>query len=165
MRRELHQQPQPVLEQVRHGRVEVVPTKPTAQFTLVVVDESHHIYSVPKLRDTVESYVTGDTRRVLVSDVSQSLGWGVHRHAAAAPVEALQQLDLAEAAAVLPADAVVANTAAMELMDDEVVFRSASLRSVGDSSDSLTGSPAPVRVRRQKACAKLEAVGAKVEIK
>ena len=72
---------------VRHGRVEVVPTKPTAQFTLVVVDESHHIYSVPKLRDTVESYVTGDTRRVLVSDVSQSLGWGAHRHAAAAPVE------------------------------------------------------------------------------
>ena len=50
--------------------------EPSKNFALVVVDESHHIYSDKQLRGQVEAYVQGETRRMLISDVSQSLGWG-----------------------------------------------------------------------------------------
>ena len=47
-------------------------------FTMVVVDEAHHVYSDPRLRAKAEQYVTeGITQRLLLSDVSQSYGNGV----------------------------------------------------------------------------------------
>ena len=68
---------------VNQGRIEMSTGKPAKSFALVVVDESHHIYSVRQLRDQVESYVKGETRRVLISDISQSLGWGEARYPSA----------------------------------------------------------------------------------
>ena len=45
------------------------------EFRMVVVDEGHHIYKNAALRETVESYVTPScTRRIVLADVSQSLG-------------------------------------------------------------------------------------------
>eukprot|EP00966_Prymnesium_polylepis_P038646 897100-Prymnesium_polylepis.1 len=44
------------------------------QYLLVVVDEAHHLYGQPAMRATVESHVKAGTRRLLLSDISQSLG-------------------------------------------------------------------------------------------
>jgi len=45
------------------------------EFSMVVVDEGHHIYNNPAMRETVESHVTPSrTRRIVLADVSQSLG-------------------------------------------------------------------------------------------
>ena len=46
-----------------------------ASYNLVVVDEAHHIYSNTTHRAAIESHVSGaGSRRLLLSDVSQSLG-------------------------------------------------------------------------------------------
>jgi len=45
------------------------------EYALVVVDEAHHVYSRPSDRSIVEAYVTaGKSQRLLLSDISQSLG-------------------------------------------------------------------------------------------
>ena len=44
------------------------------EFRMVVVDEGHHIYNNAALRETVESHVAPSTRRIVLADVSQSLG-------------------------------------------------------------------------------------------
>ena len=46
-------------------------------YALVVVDEAHHVYSSPQARETVEGFVGAHSRRMLLSDVSQSLGCNV----------------------------------------------------------------------------------------
>lgn len=63
---------------IRHGRIETTPSERSdTEFALVVVDESHHVYSDPKRKSFVESHVSTRTGRLLISDVSQSLGWGM----------------------------------------------------------------------------------------
>lgn len=45
------------------------------RYSVVIVDEAHHVYSIPSLRAIVESSVSeGYTQRMLLSDVSQSRG-------------------------------------------------------------------------------------------
>ena len=44
------------------------------EFKMVVVDEGHHIYNNASLREAVESHVAPSTRRIVLADVSQSLG-------------------------------------------------------------------------------------------
>ena len=62
---------------LREGRLTFAAASPR-RFTMVVVDEAHHVYSDPRLRTEVERYITpGITQRLLLSDVSQSYGNGV----------------------------------------------------------------------------------------
>ena len=57
------------------GILVCTPTTPSAPFTLLVVDEAHHVYTEPALQYEVERLVVpGRTRRLLLSDVSQSHG-------------------------------------------------------------------------------------------
>ena len=44
------------------------------EFRMVVVDEGHHIYNNASMRETVESHMAPSTRRIVLADVSQSLG-------------------------------------------------------------------------------------------
>lgn len=46
-------------------------------FALVVVDEGHHIYKDPAVSARIEAHVTPTTRRLILTDVSQSLGQGI----------------------------------------------------------------------------------------
>ena len=60
----------------RKGCVELapMPTRPE-QYSFVLVDESHHVYTVEKWRTAIESFVTeGKTWLWLLSDISQSQG-------------------------------------------------------------------------------------------
>ena len=61
---------------VEAGRIVMTETGvPRDGYALVVVDESHHLYRQSQLRALVENHVTRSvTRRLLLSDVSQSLG-------------------------------------------------------------------------------------------
>ena len=43
-------------------------------YTVVVVDEAHHFYRRPEARGAIAKHVGSDTRLMLLSDVSQSLG-------------------------------------------------------------------------------------------
>jgi ribosomal protein L21 len=60
-----------VFEEAAEREEEEVPP-----FRLMVVDEGHHIYRDPVMRAQVEAYVQpeGRTRRIVLADVSQSLG-------------------------------------------------------------------------------------------
>ena len=53
-----------------------------APFALVVVDEAHHVYGDPLLKEAVEASVASSTRRLLLSDASQAAR---QRHAAYPP--------------------------------------------------------------------------------
>lgn len=46
-------------------------------YAMVIIDEAHHVYSRPAARSAVEALVTSGTRRMLLSDVSQSHGRGI----------------------------------------------------------------------------------------
>ena len=61
---------------VQAGQIKMTEaTAPDGGFGLMVVDESHHLYRSGSLRPLVERHVTsGATQRLLLSDVSQSLG-------------------------------------------------------------------------------------------
>ena len=67
--------PRAVALDVSGTRLVTRPAVGVGPFELLVVDESHHVYSRPELRERVESFVTpGRTRRLLLADISQSLG-------------------------------------------------------------------------------------------
>ena len=67
--------PRAVALDVSGTRLVTRPAVGAGPFELLVVDESHHVYSRPELRERVESFVTpGWTRRLLLADISQSLG-------------------------------------------------------------------------------------------
>lgn len=67
--------PRAVALDVSGTRLVTRPAVGAGPFELLVVDESHHVYSRPELRERVESFVTpGRTRRLLLADISQSLG-------------------------------------------------------------------------------------------
>ena len=64
----------PQAVQLERGRIQMVPREALVQYSLVVVDEAHHIYKDRGLRDAVEKHVPKGCRRMLLSDISQSSG-------------------------------------------------------------------------------------------
>ena len=99
---------------VRHGRIELSTETPSKSFSLVVVDESHHIYANPQLKNCVESHVTPTTQRLLISDVSQSLGWEIDY-----PMEIVAEVVLTEV--VRSTQRIVAGAAAFQLGDKKLL--------------------------------------------
>ena len=99
---------------VRHGRIELSTETPSKSFSLVVVDESHHIYANPQLKNCVESHVTPTTQRLLISDVSQSLGWEIDY-----PKENVAEVVLTEV--VRSTQRIVAGAAAFQLGDKKLL--------------------------------------------
>ena len=67
----------PQAVQLEQGRIQMQ-SKPQEKgappYSMVVVDESHHIYKDKGLRDNVEQFVPQGCRRMLLSDISQSSG-------------------------------------------------------------------------------------------
>ena len=59
---------------LRSGRISMTPTTAAPTYQMVVVDESHHIYRDEALRLVVERHVGPGSQRLIISDVSQSLG-------------------------------------------------------------------------------------------
>jgi hypothetical protein len=47
-------------------------------YRLLIVDEAHHLYRDDELRKTVEAHTGSTTRRILLSDVSQSAEAHIH---------------------------------------------------------------------------------------
>ena len=67
----------PQAAQLKKGRIQLVPCiAHEVQYSLVVVDEAHHIYKDRGMRDAVEKHVPASCRRMLLSDISQSSGSG-----------------------------------------------------------------------------------------
>ena len=68
----------PQAVQLERGRIQMVPRAARShfdgQYSLLVVDEAHHIYKDHGLRDAVEKHVPEGCRRMLLSDISQSSG-------------------------------------------------------------------------------------------
>lgn len=62
----------PQAVQLEKGRIQMGPRAALdVQYSLVVVDEAHHIYKNRGLRDAVEKHVPASCRRMLLSDISQ----------------------------------------------------------------------------------------------
>ena len=59
-------------------------------YSLVVVDEAHHIYSSTSRRATVEKHIDSGARRLLLSDISQSRGAEIDYPQGMTPVELTQ---------------------------------------------------------------------------
>ena len=55
-------------------RLLLSPVKDASLYELVVVDEAHHVYSHPELRECVKPYADAASHLLLLSDASQSLG-------------------------------------------------------------------------------------------
>jgi hypothetical protein len=58
----------------KQGRLLLSPVKDASPYALVVVDEAHHVYSHPELRECVKPYADAASHLLLLSDASQSLG-------------------------------------------------------------------------------------------
>eukprot|EP00928_Gymnodinium_smaydae_P030743 TRINITY_DN22775_c0_g4_i1.p1 TRINITY_DN22775_c0_g4~~TRINITY_DN22775_c0_g4_i1.p1 ORF type:complete len:1701 (+),score=392.27 TRINITY_DN22775_c0_g4_i1:58-5160(+) len=65
-------------EELKRRRIADDAGRQAPAYTLLAVDEAHHLYSRANVRNLVESYITPDrTTRLLLSDLSQSLGHDV----------------------------------------------------------------------------------------
>jgi hypothetical protein len=65
----------PQAVKLERGRIQMVSRAALdVQYSLVVVDEAHHIYKDRGMRDAVEIHVPAGCRRMLLSDISQSSG-------------------------------------------------------------------------------------------
>jgi hypothetical protein len=56
------------------GHLQLSPVEDALVYELVVVDEAHHVYSHPELRECVKPYADAASHLLLLSDASQSLG-------------------------------------------------------------------------------------------
>ena len=75
-----HRLQEPRQAAIVDGRVEFKATPKhvgLTKFDMIVVDEAHHLYVVEKSRTTIESHCRDGTRRLLLCDISQSLGAAV----------------------------------------------------------------------------------------
>jgi hypothetical protein len=70
-----------VLQQFHYNnnkqQLEIIPvdsSKSAVEYSLLIVDEAHHLYRHKEYRETVEAHTGPSTRRILLSDVSQWTG-------------------------------------------------------------------------------------------
>ena len=55
-------------------RLLLTPVKDASLYELVIVDEAHHVYSHPELRECIKPYADAASHLLLLSDAAQSLG-------------------------------------------------------------------------------------------
>ena len=65
---------QPRVCRLKAGRIDMSELAGETTYSMVVVDESHHLYKDRKTREKIERYMAPEQRLILLSDVSQSLG-------------------------------------------------------------------------------------------